>query len=93
MGGRVNKTQEQRVSRRWPLPVPIFLATVVVAASVFTLTAVGFWLYATRPQDVRVEAYALVNPTTLLAEVTVGVDEEFVSAYAEETPTLVVLHV
>lgn len=89
----MNKTQEQRVFRRWPLPVRVLLVTVVVAASVFTLTAGGFWLYVTRPQDVRVEAYALVNPTTLLAEVTVGVDEEFVSAYAEETPTLVVLHV
>lgn len=89
----MNKTQEQRVSRRWPLPVRVFLVTVVVAASVFTLAAAGFWLYVTRPQDVRVEAYAVVNPTTLLAEVTVGVDEELVSAYAEETPTLVVLHV
>lgn len=92
-GDRVNKTQEQRASRRWSLPVRIFLVTVVVAVSVFTLSATGFWLYVTRPQDVRVEAYAVVNPTTLLAEVTVGVDEEFVSAYAEETPTLVVLHV
>lgn len=89
----MNKTQEQGVSRRWPLPVRVFLVTVVVAASVFTLSAAGFWLYVTRPQDVRVEAYAAVNPTTLLAEVTVGVDEEFVSAYAEETRTLVVLHV
>ena len=89
----MNRTQEEKVFRRWPLPVRIFLVTVVVAASVFTLTAAGFWLYVTRPQDVRVEAYAVVNPTTLLAEVTVGVDDEFVSAYAEETPTLVVLHV
>lgn len=89
----MNKTQEQRILRRWPLPVRIFLVTVVVAASVVTLTAAGIWLHATRPQDVRVEAYAMVNATTLLAEVTVGVDEQFVSAHAEETPTLVVLHV
>lgn len=65
----------------------------VVAVTVFTLTAAGFWLSFTRPQDVRVEAYAVQGPTTVLAEVQVGVDEQFVSAYAEETPTVVTLHV
>jgi len=69
------------------------LVTVVVAVAAFTLTAASLWLYATRPQEVRVEAYAVVNPTTLLAEVVVGVDEEFISAYAEESATVIVLHV
>lgn len=67
--------------------------TAVVAVTAFALTAAGSWLYFTRPQDVRVEVYAATGPTTVLAEVQVGVDEQFVSAYAEETPTEVVLHV
>ena len=79
--------------RRWPVPVRIALVTAVVAVTAFTLMAAGFWLYVTRPQDVRVEVYALTGPTTVLAEVQVGVDEQFVSAYAEETATVVVLHV
>lgn len=93
MGGNVTDSRSHTPVRRWPVPVRIALVTAVVAVTAFTLMAAGFWLYVTRPQDVRVEVYALTGPTTVLAEVQVGVDEQFVSAYAEETPTVVILHV
>jgi len=73
--------------------VRVLLIALVVLITAFTVTAAGFWLYATRPQDVRVEAYAVKDPTTLLAEVMVGGGDRFVDAYAEETPTKVILHV
>lgn len=86
-------TGTETPARRWPTSVRVLLVSVVVLVSAFTLTAAGLWLYATRPQDVRVEAYAVQDPTTVLAEVLVGSGDQFVSAWAEETPTTVVLHV
>lgn len=80
-------------ARRWPRPVRVLLVAVVVLTSAFTLVAATSWLYVTRPHDVRVEAYALEDDTTLLAEVLVGANDRFVAAYAEETPTSVILHV
>ena len=80
-------------ARRWLVLVRIALVTAVVAVTAFALMAAGSWLYVTQPQNVRVEVYAATGPTTVLAEVQVGVSEQFVSAYAEETPTSVILHV
>lgn len=75
------------------MPLRVLLVTVVTVVTVCTLSVAGLWWYATRPQDISVEAYALRTSTTILAQVTVSANEQFVAAYAEETPTVVKLHV
>jgi len=89
----MTRTETHARERRWPRAVRVLLVSVVALATAFALIAVGSWLYAIRPQEVRVEAYAVKDSTTVLAEVLVGANDRFVAAYAEETPTTVILHV